>query len=40
MTAQRKNDRLKMLLTTADTTKIFANQSAHFDDMPYLTSAI
>ncbi|EGR3370820.1 hypothetical protein BBM34_12165 [Vibrio parahaemolyticus] len=30
----------KMLLTTADTTKIFANQIAHFDDMPYLTSAI
>ncbi|EHH2556907.1 TPA: hypothetical protein NJ227_004428 [Vibrio parahaemolyticus] len=30
----------QMLLTTADTTKIFANQIAHFDDMAYLTSAI
>ncbi|EGR2350990.1 hypothetical protein D051_4052 [Vibrio parahaemolyticus VPCR-2010] len=30
----------KMLLTTADTAKIFAHQLAHFDDMPYLTSAI
>ena len=30
----------QMLLTTADTTKIFANQIAHFDDIAYLTSAI